>query len=89
LSRGTDLHTLCNEIDLEPKVIHQHLTNLRLLGLVQLVNVADTTKLTELSVHEKISRKSNDFFRAARVASEIKRMTAKLPPLTMQQESQA
>ena len=66
---------LAKRLNMDVPVIHTHLTNLRLLGLVKLINEADVGQLAELQVQEKISRKTNDFLRASRVVNELKKIS--------------
>lgn len=79
LAMGISLNDLSFHLGQDAEDVHKNLTNLRLLGLIALLNVGDTAQLKELDVQEKISRKSNDFLRASRAASEIKRNTSRLP----------
>lgn len=79
LTLGISLSDLANSLGQEVENVHKNLTNLRLLGLIDLLNVGDTAQINGLNVQEKVSRKSNEFLRASRVASEIKRITSRLP----------
>jgi predicted Rossmann fold nucleotide-binding protein DprA/Smf involved in DNA uptake len=81
LASGIQLEELANRLDLDVNDVHQNLTNLRLLGLVKLVDGMDTVRLDGGNLHEQISRKSNEFLRAARAVEEINRVTGKLPPI--------
>jgi hypothetical protein len=76
---GTGLDDLAKRLNMDVSGIHTHLTNLRLLGLVRLIDKADTAQIAGLEVQEKISRKSNEFLRASRVANEIQRISKGLP----------
>jgi hypothetical protein len=81
LASGIQLDELANRLDLDVNDVHQNLTNLRLLGLVKLIDGMDTVRLDGGNLHEQISRKSNEFLRAARAVEEINRVTGRLPSL--------
>jgi predicted transcriptional regulator len=72
---------LAEQLQLDPGLVHNHLINLRLLGLIKLIDGAETVPLTGLKVQEKVSRKSNEFLRASRAAGEIQRISGKLPKI--------
>lgn len=76
---GTYLDDLAKRLSMDVSSIHINLTNLRLLGLIKLVDKGDTVQLAEMEVQEKISRKSNEFLRASRVANEIHKISKGLP----------
>ena len=79
LISGVSLTDLADNLRLDPEITHQHLTNLRLLGLIHLVNVAEELPLNELQVQDQVSRKSNEFLRASRVATVIRKATTSMP----------
>ena len=78
LSHGMSVNEISILLNLEIEMVHMHLTHLRLLGLIKLVNVGDSAELNEFQVQEAISRKSNDFLRASRAAGEIKKVSGRL-----------
>jgi len=78
---GIHLDDLAKRLQMDVSQIHIHLTNLRLLGLVKLIDASDTAEIAEMQVQEKISRKSNEFLRAARVANELQRISKNLPKI--------
>lgn len=78
LVHGTYRDVLAERLKLNSGIVHTHLTNLRLLGLIKLIDGVETVPLTK-ELKEKISRKSNDFLRASRAASEIHRVSGHLP----------
>jgi hypothetical protein len=79
LSSGIQLEELADHLQLDAKVVHQNLTNLRLLGLVKLIDGMDTVRIEGGNLHEQVSRKSNEFLRASRAVGEIQRISSKLP----------
>lgn len=81
LTTGAYRDDLAERLGLDPSVVHKNLTNLRLLGLIKLVDGAATVPLAGIDVQEKISRKSNEYLRASRAAGEIHRVTGKLPSI--------
>jgi len=83
LATGVHLNNLAERLKLDVSVVHQNLTNLRLLGQIKMVDGAETVPLAQIEVEEKVARKSNEFLRASRVASEIKKITGKLPPMKL------
>jgi len=80
LATGIHLSDLAERLDLDVSVVHQNLTNLRLLGQIKMVDGAETVPLADVNAQEKVSRKSIEFLRASRAASEIKKLSGKLPP---------
>ena len=78
LSHGMSVNEISILLNLEIETVHMHLTHLRLLGLIKLINIGDSTELNEFQVQEAISRKSNDFLRASRAAGEIKKVSGRL-----------
>ncbi len=78
LTSGMSLLDLASELNMELETVHMHLTHLRLLGLLRMVNLADPVQRNELEVQETISRKSNEFLRASRAVGEIKKITGKV-----------
>lgn len=78
LTKGVYRDELSELLRLDPEVVHKNLTNLRLLGVIKMIDGAETVPLTGVNVQEKVSRKSNDFLRASRATDEIIR-TSKLP----------
>ena len=81
LTTGAYRDDLAERLKLSLDVVHKHLTNLRLLGMIKLIDGAQTVPLAGVEVQEKISRKSNEYLRASRAAGEIQRITGKLPPI--------
>jgi hypothetical protein len=81
LVNGIHLDDLAKRLHMEVSFIHIHLTNLRLLGLIKLIDEADVAEIAEMQVQEKISRKSNEFLRASRVANELQRISKGLPKI--------
>ncbi len=81
LTTGAYRDELAEQLKLDTGVVHKNLTNLRLLGVIKLVDGAETVPLAGINVPEKISRKSNDFLRASRAAGEIQRITSRLPSI--------
>lgn len=82
LAMGCHLEDLAQRLGLDAATVHVNLTNLRLLGLIQLVETKpETVPLAEFNVQEQISRKSNEFLRASRAAGEIKRITDRMPKI--------
>jgi len=79
LSFGIQLEELANRLQLDPNVVQQNLSNLRLLGLVKLTDGSDTVRLEGGNLQEQVSRKSNEFLRASRAVGEMKRISGKLP----------
>jgi hypothetical protein len=79
LASGVHADDLAQKLNLDVSVVQRNLTNLRLLGVVKMVDGVEVVQLEEVSVGEEISRKSNDFIRASRAASEIIRISGKLP----------
>jgi len=84
LSNGTSLLDLASVVHLEMETVHMHLTHLRLLGLLRIVNMADPVQRNEREVQESISRKSNEFLRASRAVGEIKKVSGDLPKMKQQ-----
>ena len=87
LINGVHLDDLAKQLNMDASAIHTHLTNLRLLGLIKLVDGADAAQIAELEVQEKISRKSNEFLRASRVANEIQKISKGLPKIDDQMKA--
>jgi hypothetical protein len=81
LTTGVYPNELAEKMNLDPAVVHKNLTNLRLLGLIKMIDGARTVPLTGVNVQEKVGRKSNEFLRASRAVGEIQRITGKLPPI--------
>jgi len=81
LVTGCYVDDLAERLELSADVVHKNLTNLRLLGLIKLIEGASTVPLHGVNVQEKIAQKSSEFLRASRAASEIRRITGKLPPI--------
>jgi hypothetical protein len=81
LTTGAYRDDLAERLKRDPGVVHKNLTNLRLLGLIKLVDGAETVPLAGVEVQEKISRKSNEYLRASRAAGQIQRITGKLPQI--------
>jgi hypothetical protein len=81
LASGMHADELAQRLNLDISVVQRNLTNLRLLGVVKMVDGVKTVPLEdmEVSVEEEVSRKSNNFIRASRAASEIVRISGKLP----------
>jgi hypothetical protein len=79
LANGMALLDLASQLHMDYETVHMHLTHLRLLGLLKLVNMSDPVQRNEMEVHETISRKSNEFLRAARAVGEIKKVSGNLP----------
>jgi hypothetical protein len=81
---GIHLDELAQLMGLEVSLVHQNLTNLRLLGLIkQIDGETELPESDKVEVHEKVSRMSNDFLRAQRAANEIKKLTSRLPAVTV------
>ena len=84
LASGTHLDHLAELLGLDVAQTHQNLTNLRLLGLVKLIDGSEGPMApAKVEVQEKVSRMSNDFLRAQRAASEINKVTSRLPAVTV------
>jgi hypothetical protein len=84
LVAGIHLDELAQLMGLEVALVHQNLTNLRLLGLIKLIDgEAEPSASDKVAVQEKVSRMSNDFLRAQRAANEIKKLTSRLPAVTV------
>jgi hypothetical protein len=81
LSKGVYRDELAEQLKMDPAAVHKNLTNLRLLGLIKLVDGAETVPLEGVTVQEKVSRKTNEFLRAARATGEIQRISGKLPTI--------
>jgi hypothetical protein len=79
LAKGIHLEDLAERLEMKAAVVHENLTNLRLLGLIKLIDGAETVSLNVGNVQEQVSRKSNEFLRASRAVGEINRMTGSLP----------
>jgi hypothetical protein len=75
---GASMHELAAHLQIDPRVVHTHLTNLRLLGLLKLINIQDTAQIKDLQKQEEIARRSNEFLRAARAAGEIQKITGRI-----------
>jgi hypothetical protein len=75
---GIHLDELAYHLEMDVDTIHKHLTNLRLLGVVNLINPSDLAPIEALAVEEEVTRKSNEFLRASRVSGEIQRKTGNL-----------
>ncbi len=84
LAMGIHLDELSRRMELDATTVHQNLTNLRLLGLIKLIDVNDAIRSDDGTVHEQVSRKSNEFLRAARVVGELQRVSDKLPKIQNQ-----
>jgi hypothetical protein len=82
LGAGIQLEELANRLQLELNITQQNLTNLRLLGLVKLIDGTDTVRLEGGNLQEQVSRKSNEFLRASRAVGEMKRISGKLSGVT-------
>ena len=78
LAVGVHLDELAQKMDLPLSDVHRNLTNLRLLGLIKMIDGAKTPAGGEVDMEEKIARKSNEFLRASRAATEIKKISARL-----------
>jgi predicted transcriptional regulator len=78
LVKGASLDHLAEKMEVDKALLHQNLTNLRLLGLIKLVDGTETVTLAMAEPEEKISRKNVEFLRASRVVTEIKRLTGRL-----------
>ncbi len=78
---GSSLYDLAKYLELDEQVVHMHLTNLRLLGLLSLVNINDNAQINELRKQGEVSRKSNEFLRVAQATKEIKRLTGGMPQM--------
>ena len=84
LAAGVHLDHLAELMGLDVAQTHQNLTNLRLLGLVKLIDASEGPSTpAQVEVQEKVSRMSNDFLRAQRAASEINKVTSRLPAVTV------
>jgi hypothetical protein len=81
LTTGVYRDQLAEKLKLDPALVHKNLTNLRLLGLIKMIDGVETVSLSGVNVQEKISRKTNDFIRASRATGEIQRITGKLPKI--------
>jgi hypothetical protein len=81
LTTGVYRDQLAEKLKLNPELVHKNLTNLRLLGLIKMIDGAETVPLSGVNVQEKISRKTNDFIRASRATGEIQRITGRLPKI--------
>jgi hypothetical protein len=79
LITGAYPDNLAERLKLDATTVHKNLTNLRLLGLVKLIDGVSTVPLARIDIEEKVSRKSSEFLKAARAASEIQRVTGNLP----------
>jgi hypothetical protein len=84
---GIHLDDLAKRLQMEVSQLHIHLTNLRLLGLVKLIDETDVAEMAERDVQEKISRKSNEFLRAARAANELQKISKNLPKIDGQSKA--
>jgi len=81
LAKGAYRDELAELLQQDPELVHKNLTNLRLLGLIKMIDGAETVPLTGVNVQEKVARKSNEFLRASRAAGEIHRHTGQLPKI--------
>jgi hypothetical protein len=82
LTTGAYCDNLAERLKLDPATVYKNMTNLRLLGLVKLIDGASTVPLAKVEAQqEQISRRSNGYLRAARAAGEIQRITGKLPSI--------
>lgn len=81
LTTGVHVDDLAQRLELDISVVQKNLTNLRLLGLIKLVDGAQTVPLAAINVQAQVARKSNDFLRASRAIGEMKKVTAKLSGL--------
>jgi hypothetical protein len=88
LAAGTHLDKLAERMALEVGIVHQNLTNLRLLGLIRLADESqEQPAVLQDEVQDKVSRMSNDFRRAQRAASEISKMSSRLPSVALKKMS--
>jgi hypothetical protein len=88
LASGVYLKDLARLMGLEVAQVHQSLTNLRLLGLIRLVDGMESpVDPIQVEVEEKVSRRSNDFLRAQRATSVISKITSRLPEVTVKKLS--
>jgi hypothetical protein len=79
-SLGVQLADLARFMGMDIEIVRKHLANMRLLGLVQLKDEADIqSNVSEMPVQDEISLKSNEFLRASRSSSELKKITGRLP----------
>ena len=76
---GIHLDDLARYLSVNVDTAYTNLTNLRLLGLIKLLGPGDAAEIKELEVQEEISRKSNEFLRASRAASEMNKISSRLP----------
>jgi hypothetical protein len=84
LAVGICVDELSERMGFDVSHTHQNLTNLRLLGLIRLVEASEVPVApTKIEVEDKVSRMSNDFRRAQRAASEINKITSCLPAVTV------
>ena len=79
LVKGIHVEDLAERLGLDVSAVHINLTNLRLLGQIKMVDGASTVPLAGVKVQEEISRKSNEFLRAAQATGRLKRITAPVP----------
>ncbi len=79
LIAGVTVEELASVTGLDEETVRTNLTNLRLLGILRIVDTDNAAQIAEMAMEEKISRKSNDFLRASRVSSEIQRISSQLP----------
>jgi hypothetical protein len=81
---GIHLDELAKLMGLDVSQVHQNLTNLRLLGLIKLMDGVECPLAPiNVGVEEKVSRMSNDFLRAARATTVINKITGRLPEVTV------
>lgn len=84
LVSGIHLDQLSELLGLDVSLAHQNLTNLRLLGLIKLIDGSEGPLApAKVEVEEKVSRMTNDFLRAQRAASEINKISSRLPAVTV------
>ncbi|HUB68447.1 MAG TPA: hypothetical protein VL981_13260, partial [Candidatus Methylacidiphilales bacterium] len=88
LASGVYLKDLARVMGLDVSQVHQNLTNLRLLGLIQLMDgVEPSVNPVQVEVEEQVSRRSNDFLRAQRATCVISKITSRLPEITVKKLS--
>ena len=78
LVTGVHCDDLAEKLKLKVPEVHKSLTNLRLLGLIKMVDGAETVQISEIDMEEQVARKSNEFLRAARAVHELKKITGRI-----------
>ena len=78
---GIYLDDLAQQLGVDLAVVHQNLTNLKLLGFVMSIEEDKIDQPIEVNLDKTISQKAGEFLRASRAVGELRRVTGRLPKI--------